>query len=60
LPDRGLNLQRSLRSPEPGRPLRGLWFLAGSTQATGRHRVQPQRAVARARPSGGNGRGPDK
>jgi transcriptional regulator with XRE-family HTH domain len=39
LPDRTLAVRRALGAPDPTRPLRGLWFLSGSTQATARHRV---------------------
>lgn len=46
LPDRGVEVRRALRSPVPGRPLRGLWFVAAGTHASARHRIarSPRRA----------------
>lgn len=48
LPDRALAVRRALRAPDSSRPVRGLWFLSGSTQATARHRVAGPNRTRRA------------
>ncbi len=48
LPDRAATVRRKLRAPDPREPLRGLVFLTGSHQATGRHRIQARPARTRA------------
>ena len=39
-PDRAIDVRRWLASPESGRPLRGLWFLSGESQAVAKQRVR--------------------
>jgi transcriptional regulator with XRE-family HTH domain len=40
-PDRAREIRRWLAAPEARRPLRGLWFLSGESQAVGKQRVRP-------------------
>jgi transcriptional regulator with XRE-family HTH domain len=39
-PDRGRVTRAWLSSPDPGRPLRGLWFLTGESQAVAKQRTR--------------------
>lgn len=43
LPERGWAVRRWLRSARPGRPVAGLLFLSGESEAVARHRVRRRR-----------------
>ncbi len=47
-PARSVEVRRWILSPDPARPIRGIWFLSGSHRATTRHRVGRPRAGSRA------------
>ena len=52
-PDRAIDVRRWLATPEARRPLRGLWFLSGESQAIAKQRVR-RSDDARKRDRGGD------